>query len=67
MLEAWRQNPKTKILVDQASDLSSEVNRESMRSLKKSTKFAGFIECGEGEFIKTFLLAGQAPDGQEIH
>ena len=29
-------------------------------------RFAGFIVCGEGEFIKTFLLAGQAPDGKEI-
>jgi hypothetical protein len=28
--------------------------------------FAGFIVCGEGELIKTFLLPGQAPDGQEI-
>jgi len=29
-------------------------------------KFPGFIVCGEGEFIKTFLLSGQAPDGREI-
>ena len=29
-------------------------------------KFPGFIVCGEGEFIKTFLLTGQAPDGREI-
>ena len=29
-------------------------------------KFPGFIVCGEGEFIKTFLLPGQAPDGREI-
>jgi len=29
-------------------------------------RFADFIVCGEGEFIKTFLLPGQAPDGQEI-
>ena len=29
-------------------------------------RFAGFIVCGEGELIKTFLLPGQAPDGQEI-
>ncbi len=29
-------------------------------------RFPGFIVCGEGEFIKTFLLAGQAPDGREI-
>jgi len=29
-------------------------------------KFPGFILCGEGELIKTFLLPGQAPDGVEI-
>ena len=29
-------------------------------------KFPGFIVCGEGEFIKTLLLPGQAPDGREI-
>ena len=29
-------------------------------------KFPGFTVCGEGELIRTFLLAGQAPDGHEI-
>jgi hypothetical protein len=29
-------------------------------------RFTGFIVCGEGALIKTFLLPGQAPDGQEI-
>jgi ribosomal protein S18 acetylase RimI-like enzyme len=29
-------------------------------------RFPGFILCGEGEFIKTLLLPGQAPEGQEI-
>ena len=29
-------------------------------------RFPGFIVCGQGELIKTFLLPGQAPDGQEI-
>jgi hypothetical protein len=29
-------------------------------------KFPGFTVCGEGELIKTFLLAGQASDGHEI-
>jgi hypothetical protein len=29
-------------------------------------RFPGVIVCGEGELIKTFLLPGQAPDGQEI-
>ncbi|HEY0551046.1 MAG TPA: hypothetical protein VGF13_15685 [Verrucomicrobiae bacterium] len=26
-------------------------------------KFPGFAVCGEGELIKTFLAAGQAPEG----
>ena len=29
-------------------------------------RFTGFVVCGEGEFIKTFLLPGQVPDGVEI-
>ena len=29
-------------------------------------KFPGFTVCGEGELIKTFLVAGQAPQGHEI-
>jgi len=29
-------------------------------------RFPGFTVCGEGELIRTFLLAGQAPDGNEI-
>jgi hypothetical protein len=29
-------------------------------------RFDSFILCGEGEVIKTFLLAGQAPEGLEI-
>lgn len=29
-------------------------------------KFPGFTVCGEGGFIKTFLLPGQAPDGREL-
>jgi len=29
-------------------------------------RFPGFTVCGEGELIRTFLIAGQAPDGHEI-
>jgi hypothetical protein len=29
-------------------------------------RFAGFTVCGEGELIKTFLLASQTPIGLEI-
>ncbi len=28
-------------------------------------KFPGMITCGEGELIKTFLLSGQVPVGEE--
>jgi hypothetical protein len=28
--------------------------------------FPGLTVCGEGEFIKTFLVPGQVPDGCEI-
>ena len=29
-------------------------------------RFPDFVLCGEGEFVKTFLRPGQAPDGQEL-
>jgi len=29
-------------------------------------RFPGMPVCGEGEWVKTFLRAGQAPDGEEI-
>ena len=29
-------------------------------------RFPGMIVCGEGQFIKTFLLAGQAATGEEL-
>ena len=30
-------------------------------------RFSDMIVCGEGELIKTFLVPGQVPIGQEIH
>lgn len=30
-------------------------------------RFSGFILCGEGDLIRTFLLPGQVPDGLEIN
>jgi hypothetical protein len=33
---------------------------------KSFRRFPGFSVCGEGEFIKTFLLPGQVPDGREV-
>lgn len=29
-------------------------------------RFPGMTVCGEGELVKTFLLAGQVPHGQEV-
>ena len=29
-------------------------------------RFPGMAVCGEGELVKTFLLAGQAPKGQRV-
>lgn len=29
-------------------------------------RFPGMIVCGPGELVKTFLLPGQAPHGQEV-
>ena len=29
-------------------------------------RFSGFTVCGEGELVKTFLLAGQHPEGKRI-
>lgn len=29
-------------------------------------RFSGMTVCGEGELVKTFLIAGQAPTGAEI-
>ena len=30
-------------------------------------RFPSMTVCGEGELIKTFLLSGQLPEGEEIH
>jgi hypothetical protein len=30
-------------------------------------RFGNFTICGEGEFVKTFLIPGQVPDGEEVN
>jgi hypothetical protein len=30
-------------------------------------RFPGMIVCGEGELVKTFLVPGQIPVGEEVH
>ena len=29
-------------------------------------RFSGMTVCGEGELVKTFLLLGQAPSGEDV-
>lgn len=29
-------------------------------------RFSGLIVCGEGELVKTFLVPGQVPHGEEV-
>ena len=55
------------ISVDQLGLLADWLAAEPEVPLGKwFRRFAGFTVCGEGEFIKTFLLPGQVPDGREI-
>ena len=55
------------IPVGQLQLLSEWLNGEPEVPVGKWFKrFPGMIACGEGEFIKTFLRIGQAPDGEEI-
>jgi hypothetical protein len=42
-------------------DTQPEVPRE-----KWFKRFSGMIVCGEGELVKTFLMSGQLPLGDEI-
>ena len=64
-LLAWirQRNISADQIVRLARWLDTEPNVPEGRWFKR---FPGFILCGEGELPKTFLLAGQAPDGQEI-
>jgi hypothetical protein len=54
-------SPEQLVLLSRWLDTDPEVPVD-----KWFKRFSGFTVCGEGEFVKTFLLAGQAPDGQEI-
>ena len=54
-------SPEQIILLARWLDTEPEVPES-----KWSKRFPGFTVCGEGEFIKTFLLPGQAPDGREL-
>ncbi|HEX4264325.1 MAG TPA: hypothetical protein VH597_08295 [Verrucomicrobiae bacterium] len=41
-------------------------NEPDVLTRKWFKRFPDFTVCGEGELIKTFLIPGQVPDGQEI-
>jgi hypothetical protein len=52
---------------EQLARLAEWLDREPEVPAGKWFKsFSGFTVCGEGEFVKTFLLSGQAPDGREM-
>jgi hypothetical protein len=59
----------------QERQISAEQLRELIRWLDASPevpngrwfkRFSKMIVCGEGELVKTFLLATQVPSGQEL-
>ena len=41
-------------------------NEPEVPEVKWFRQFPGFIVCGEGELIKTFLLPGQLPEGRQV-
>ena len=55
-------SPEQIVLLARWLDAEPEVPEQ-----KWFKRFSGFTVCGEGELIKTFLVAGQVPDGQEVN
>ena len=56
-----------RISPDQLAELARWLDGEpEVPDGKWFKKFPGFLLCGQGELIKTFLLPGQVPEGQEI-
>ncbi len=55
------------ISYDQVTELARWLDAEPEVPNKRwFKKFVGFTVCGEGDLVKTFLLPGQAPEGEEI-
>lgn len=55
------------ISADQLGLLAAWLDAEpEMPEAKWFKRFSGMIVCGEGELVKTFLLPGQAPTGEEV-
>jgi hypothetical protein len=58
---------RTQISIDQLRLLADWLQTEpEVASGRWFKRFSGMTVCGEGELVKTFLLPGQAPDGEEI-
>jgi hypothetical protein len=55
------------VSADQLGELADWLDTEpEVPNGKWFKRFFGMTVCGEGEFVKTFLLPGQAPTGTEI-
>jgi len=56
-----------KIAHDQVLELARWLDTEpEVPEHKWFKRLHGFVVCGEGEFVKTFLIDGQVPEGSEI-
>lgn len=55
------------IAFDQIAELARWMDTEpDVSNGKWFKKFANFTICGEGDLVKTFLLPGQVPEGEQI-
>jgi len=55
------------VAADQLGLLAEWLDRQpDVPNGKWFKRFPGVTVCGEGELVKTFLLPGQAPDGEEV-
>ena len=56
-----------RVSADQLRELADWLAGEpEVPSIKWFKRFGGMTVCGEGELVKTFLLAGQVPIGKEM-
>ena len=56
-----------RISYDQLGEFATWLEKEPEVPIGKWFKrFPGMIVCGEGELVKTFLVPGQLPVGQEV-
>ena len=68
LVHLLRRMRERKISAEQIVVLSRWLDAEpEVPSGKWFKKLGGFVVCGQGDLIKTFLLPGQVPDGQEVN